>query len=272
MRLEWKYPEFVCVVHDIDLSQSLDPANVDTLRNAFLKGKVLILPQQKISPDQYIAFCQHFGKIWRTDNEMKLEAHFQFEEFPELVRVSNQKGVLGPMELEYHADGSHHPTQSYPARGLFAWRLPDQCDGSTTWLDMTTAYEALPADMKLTIEHLKARHIPRYSTGWEAQEVFHPLVRVHPITKKRSLSVDAYFTRYIQDWPEEKSQELLNSLLQFAKTNAPSYTHTWSQYDIVIFDNNNTLHRRNRVLGHEERLLLRTTMDLYNYTENLASS
>lgn len=270
MKFDKKRGDFVCIVQDIDLRQPQKTAVVAALRAALLESKVLVFPQQKISPAQYIAFCRHFGKIWRTDDEMKLEAHFQFEEFPELVRVSNKNGVLGPMELEYHADGSHHPVKSYPARGLFAWELPDHCDGSTTWLDMTAAYVNLPSDMKLKIENLKARHIPRYSTGWESAEVYHPLVRVHPVTGTRSLSVDAYFTRYIQGLPDEESQQLLNTLLQFAKDQAPTYTHIWSQYDIVIFDNNNTLHRRNRIRGEQERLLLRTTMDLHQ--DNFALS
>jgi len=262
MKIQRIFPDFVSLVHDLDLSRALPDQDVARLRTEFLQCKVLILPSQEISPRQYIAFCGYFGKVWRTDDEMKLEAHFQFQDYPELVKVSNHHGVLGPMELEYHADGSHHPSKSYPTRGLFAWSIPKSCAGSTTWLDMTQAYALLPETWRQRIANLKARHIPRYSTGWEGEEVFHPLVRVHPISGIPSLSVDTYFTRYIEGLAPAEGQELLAELLTFAKTHARSYTHSWSRHDIVVFDNNNTVHRRDRVLGAEERLLLRTTLDL----------
>lgn len=262
MRIERVHPNFVSIVSGANFDLMMSGENLKALQQELLDTKVLIISRLEISPQKFISLCQIFGKIWRTDNEMKLEAHYQFEDFPELVKVSNHHGVLGPMELEYHSDGSHHPTKPYPLRALYGWKIPENCAGATTWIDMEEAYQKLPDNLKDKISNLKARHVPRYNTGWEHEVVYHPLTRVHPLTGRKSLSVDAYFTRSLLGLNEKEGADFLKELLDLAKLNAPAYKHVWSKHDVVIFDNNNTLHKRERILGEEERLLLRATLDM----------
>ncbi|MGE0632407.1 MAG: TauD/TfdA dioxygenase family protein [Pseudobdellovibrionaceae bacterium] len=267
MKINPLHPKFGAEIRGLDLAQPLHHETSNELRAALLNSKVLIFRGQLVSPEKYIQFCSAIGKIWTTEDEMKLEKHFQYETHKELVRVSNKFGVLGKIELLYHADGSHHPSKPYPIRCLYAQSIPKGCGGATTWADMEIAYETLSKGIKDRIENLRARHVPRYSTGWENEVVLHPLVRVHPVSGRKSLSVDQYFTRFIEGLSEKDSSELLTDLIEHSISQGNLYTHEWKPGDLVIFDNNNTVHRRDVITSKDERLLLRITMD-YDYVNS----
>lgn len=257
-----RHPKFVAEIQGLDLKKDLSAGEQTQLRQLVLDHKVLLFRGQELSPTEYIRFCAQVGRIWTTQSEMALEKKFQFEEYPELVRVSSHFGVLGPMELLYHADGSHHPTQPYPLRALYGEKVPANRGGETTWADMEVAYEALTPSQQEEWRGVRALHVPRYATGWENEAVYHPLIRVHPVSKRKSLSVDQYFTRSLEGWEDvEASKVEIDRLLHWAVNLQNTYTHVWQPFDLVIFDNNNTVHRRTRIDPEEERLLLRITMD-----------
>jgi len=50
-------------IRGVELSQPLDTATVDFIRNAFLEHIVLVIRGQSLSPAAQIGFTQHFGAV-----------------------------------------------------------------------------------------------------------------------------------------------------------------------------------------------------------------
>jgi taurine dioxygenase len=73
--------------------------------------------------------------------------------------------------------------------------------------------------------------------------VTHPVFLRHPITGKKALYVNPGFTVRLNDVPERDSEEILAFL--FAHLMKPDYRHlyTWTEGDVLIWDNLRTMHR-----------------------------
>ena len=56
-------PEFVAEVGDVDLSKPLAPDDISAIKQAFWKYAVLVFPDQAITPEQHLAFSEHFGPV-----------------------------------------------------------------------------------------------------------------------------------------------------------------------------------------------------------------
>ncbi|MFA5489574.1 MAG: TauD/TfdA family dioxygenase [Candidimonas sp.] len=236
----------------------IDNIDVD-LRSLLLEYKVVIVRGVKLTEQEYINFC-HIGHIWTTDDEMKMEQKYQIGQYKELVAISNHHGALGSMELLWHADGSHHPTKPYPIRCLYGAKIPSNTS-ATTFADMGLGLSRLSVEWKQKIETLKAIHRPTYNVGWNDIKVVRPFIRNHPVTNEQSLSLDNHFTVEIDGMDPIMGKIIIDDLVKMATSCDNTITHQWEPNDIVIFDNNNTVHRRERITHDEERLLWRITMD-----------
>ena len=91
----------------------------------------------------------------------------------------------------------------------------------------------------------------------------HPLVRVHPVTKKRAL----YLGRR-RDWPSnyiiglsnEESEALLDKLWAHATQPKYAWGHKWRVGDLVLWDNRCCMHYRSEVDAAQPRVLYRTVV------------
>jgi hypothetical protein len=73
-------------------------------------------------------------------------------------------------------------------------------------------------------------------------EVEHPLVLTHPVTGARSLLLGSMVIPCITGLSETVSRALLDDLLEHTTSEPYSYSHRWSQGDLVVWDNLATLH------------------------------
>jgi taurine dioxygenase len=71
----------------------------------------------------------------------------------------------------------------------------------------------------------------------------HPLIRVHPETKQRSLFVSQQQTTAIEGLPEEQGQEILERLFALCFQQNFVYSHQWKQGDLTFWDNRCTAHK-----------------------------
>ena len=129
--------------------------------------------------------------------------------------------------------------------------------GDTMFADMYAAYEGLDDEIKVKIDNATALHV--WPPGWvdivmkwqnmdrkEFDHRFpnpeHPVVRTHPQTGRRSLFVNAAFTRQIIGMEKRESDELLTFL--YIQATVPEYQcrFRWRKNSVAFWDNRCTQH------------------------------
>ena len=106
---------------------------------------------------------------------------------------------------------------------ILAARVVPPVGGATEVVSTRAAYEALPTDLKATVDGLTVVHSLSYARDKmdksiltdeqrAAAPVKHPLVQVNPANGKKSLLIGAH-AAFIDGWSEADSRALLDELL-----------------------------------------------------------
>jgi alpha-ketoglutarate-dependent 2,4-dichlorophenoxyacetate dioxygenase len=85
------------------------------------------------------------------------------------------------------------------------------------------------------------------------------LVRTHPVTGRKSLYLSSH-AGTIVGWLMPESRDLLRDLNEHATQRENVYIHRWQQYDLVMWDNRQTMHRVRRFDESQPRDMRRTTV------------
>lgn len=143
--------------------------------------------------------------------------------------------------------------------------------GNTEFANMRLAYDALDPEMKDRCENLICEHSQMFSrakhgfTEFSAEErarfkpVLQRLVRVHPSTGKKSLYLSSH-AGAIVGWPEPGVKAFLKDLVEMATQREFRYAHEWRVGDLVMWDNQQTMHRARPFPHTEPRDVRRTTL------------
>lgn len=196
------------------------------------KHLVLFFPDQHLTPDEHIAFGRLFGRLEGHPN-LSLDA--QRPEFFEL----HASGGQGAIADEWHSDLS---CQAEPA--VFSVLHMKTCPpvgGDTQWANMYKAYDELSKPMQDLCEGLTALH-DAGPHGHPERMAIHPVVRVHPITGRKSLYVNEHFTRRLVELSLEESNTLLAYLTRHATRERFGLRYRWSEGTIAMWDNRCTQH------------------------------
>ena len=268
-------PKVGVEVTDIDVSKLSDAEAFKRLRRAWCDASgVMVLRNQKLTPQQHVAFGRQFGDLYRYDETAI--AKYLLPGYPEIYRVSNKVVDGVPQGRKdagtyWHSDQSGHEIPP-SASILYALEIPP-VGGDTMFADQYQAYDALSDTMKKLLEPLKAMHSLAASANtslmkdmksskpqdWYAN--LHPIVRTHPETGRKALFVNPGFTAEIDGLPRAESQAILNFL--FAHIASPEfvYRHVWQLNDVVIWDNRCVLHYAvSNYAGVGDRLMHRVTI------------
>jgi sulfonate dioxygenase len=140
---------------------------------------------------------------------------------------------------------------------LFILDLPTKdgvvSGGDTLFLSQVEAYERLSPQFQAFLETLSAVH-SGYEQANDAQAAggyvrrapvsnIHPVVRVHPVTGKKSLFVNEQFTRYIVGFKKEESDAILKFLYDHLAKSADLQARVkWEKGTVVVWDNRVTAH------------------------------
>jgi taurine dioxygenase len=260
----------------LDLSKPLSPNDFARIHRAHLDHHVLVFRDQRITPEQHIAFSKRFGPL-----QIHVLHQFALAGHPEVLVVSNivENGKpigLGDAGHFWHSDLSYKEKPSLGSL-LHAQELPN-VGGDTLFANMHLAWEELPAHLRSVVEGRRAEHtyLARYAelqkrSPWrpnlsaeqiaEVKPVVHPIVRTHPETGRKALFVSEHFTTRIVDLPEDESRALLAEL--FAHSVQPQfiYRHRWREHDLVFWDNRSLMHLAAGTPDDERRRLNRTTIE-----------
>ena len=171
--------------------------------------------------------------------------------------------------LLWHSDSSF---RAIPAKySLLSARVVHPTGGNTEFADMRAAYDALDAGTKAQIDNLVSEHSLMYSRGslglldYSAEEraMFRPvrqrLVRTHPVTGRKSIYLSSHAGGMVgMSMPEARI--LLRDLTEHATQPRFVYAHTWRQWDLVMWDNRQMMHRGRRYDQSQPRDMRRTTV------------
>jgi len=256
---------------DVDLAGSLPESTIGEIRRALFQHGVVFFREQKLTPEQHVAFAQRFGEI---NVNRFFKAVDGYPMIAEVRKEPEQKGNIG---------GSWHTDHSYdqaPAMGsiLYAREVPET-GGDTVFASMYAAYDALSDGLKQTLESLQAVHSSRHVFGVEAyagrgdlkgrylnpeaamQDAVHPVVVRHPGSGRKALYVNAAFTVRIAGWTDEESQPLLRYLYQHAARPEFTYRFQWREGSIAFWDNRCTWHYALNDYHGQRRLMHRITVE-----------
>jgi taurine dioxygenase len=260
----------------LDLGDDLDEAAFARVKAGFEKYSVLVFrDQQRLTPQAHIAFSRRFGPL-----EIHVQKRFLLPDNPEVLIVSTETRNGEPIGLAdagryWHSDLSYMPLPSMGSL-LHSRVLPPE-GGDTLFANQHAAYEALPAEFRARLDRLRAEH--SYLARNMAQRaqstlrpdlseeqkksvapVVHPVVRIHPATKRKALFVSEGFTTHVVDMPADESADLLKQLAAHQTQPEFIYRHKWQDGDLVMWDNRAVMHLAAGCPPGMARTMYRTTI------------
>ena len=266
-------PRLGAEVVGVQLARGISDAVFAGIHTAFLRHQVLLFEPQDVPPATQVAFARHFGEV-----QVHVMNQYHAGGFPELYRLSN---------LDEHG----RPTGKHPDRGTLAWHtdgswshvtgqatiiygeVVPKVGGETHFCDMYGAYERLSPAWKERIANLRAVHNLDFSRNrrhgedpmTEAQKherppVDHPIVRTHPETGRRCVYLGDH-AEYIVGMPYDEGRALIEELNTIIVHPDLTYEHSWTQGELLLWDNRCVLHRATAFdMAREGRVVRRCTV------------
>ena len=259
-------------VRGADLTR-LDDAAFAKIRAAWLEHLVLRFRGQRLSDPELLALSRRFGEL-DPPGPNPYGTPF-LAQFPEINVISNVKvegkpiGNLGDGEASWHCDMTYVDAPPRAAL-LHALELPAS-GGDTFWSNMYRAYETLPEALKRRIAGRRAIHDATYNSAGmmrrgmkevsdprEAPGAHHPLVVVHPETRRPALFLGRRRNGYVLGLDLAESEALLDELWTHATRPELTLRQVWQVNDLILWDNRCTLHRRDAFDPAARRVMHRT--------------
>ena len=226
------------------LVSDADEATIETLRSALSEEGVLVLREQAIDDDAFLAFLQRFGPIAFTSGEVPL-AHR-----PELNFVTNE-GRTTPPRSVFHTDTSY--VAEPPAlTALRAVLIPER-GGETVFSNQFDAFDRLDDALRARLAGAEVLH---EVTGVEPKDgetrSWHPLFRRHPVSGRTALFLSTpercTAIRNVEgmsdaDGRGEAGRAWIQQLFAHSTREDALLRHSWQPGDVVMWDDRSTLHK-----------------------------
>ena len=233
-------PTIGAEIFGVDLSRQLSNRQFDEIHQALMENLVIFFRDQKLTVEQHKAFGARFGKLHVHPNAPK-----GFPDHPEILVIKadeNSKRVAGEA---WHSDVS---CDEEPPMGsiLYIHEVPPDGGGDTMFANMYLAYEMLSAPIRKLIDGLAAIHDGekhfrgRYGNddrGKTYPRAEHPIVRTHPVTGKKCLFVNRFFTTRIVGLQKNESDAILEMLYRHVETPEFCMRFHWQSNSVAFWDN-----------------------------------
>jgi taurine dioxygenase len=266
-------------VYGIDLSEPVSDAVFERIAATWNEHLVLRFPGQRIDDHMLMTFSARFGELDRVPiaaaNFDRADSGLAEDVAPWVTVISSvvndgkPVGGLGSYELVWHTDMSYN---ALPPRAslLYALEVPPD-GGDTGFLNMYSAYETLSPELKRAIDGRTCIHDSSRNSAGELRKGFqrtpdvrhtpgavHPLVRLHPLTKRKALFLGRRPGAYIHGLSVEESEQLLDTVWTHATQPRFAWYQKWRAGDLVMWDNRCVMHRRDAFDESLRRLMHRT--------------
>lgn len=264
LKFEPLSPTIGAEVVGLDIPGGVTDAVFSAVRDAFHRHQILLFRDQNLSESQHIEFSRRFGEL-----EIHPARQYLMPGYPEILVLSNERKADGTRVsiadggIDWHSDLSFVAEPSLGSL-LYAIKVPDDpsVHQDTEWASMYHAYESLPESLRLKLDGLQAVHVfdqdsnprlPPADTRFRDKHtsdlksrtppVSHPLVRTHPVTRRKVLYCSIRFTIGIENLPKAEGDALLDELFAHQARLGGGYRHLWRAGDLMLWDNRCTNHR-----------------------------
>jgi alpha-ketoglutarate-dependent taurine dioxygenase len=245
---------------------SASDAEVETLMEHVYQDKIVVLKDQHLSPQEFVALGRRLGQP-----EAYYEPMYHHPEEKEIFVSSNvgdgdgQVGVPKTGKF-WHADYEFMP-KPFAVTLIHPQRVPKRNRG-TYFINMAAAYQKLPESLKRTIEGTYGVHSPRRYIKIRPEDVYrpigeildeieqrtppvrHPTAFAHPFTGETILYLSEGLTVGIEDAQGAPlADELFRLLLKESGQLDTTFQHenihlqTFDEGDLLVWDNRSLVHR-----------------------------
>jgi len=232
----------------------------EEIARAFTDHQALILRDQNLDPERFLAFARRWGEIKLYPYMKGLAAH------PQVLEILKTEADGYAFGNVWHTDGSNY---RIPPRAtmLYAVELPP-AGGDTLVANMYAAYDTLSDGMKALLAGLRGINVgerqlsfaskisgmEKKDPGDEQVTTAHPVVRTHPETGRKALYV-GHRTERFEDMTAAESAPLISYLRQHAVRPEFTCRLVWQPGSLAIWDNRCTQHYAvDDYAGHRRRM------------------
>jgi alpha-ketoglutarate-dependent taurine dioxygenase len=239
-------PRIGAEIDGITLAKPLSNLQVQELSQALAEYQVLFFRDQPLDVESHKAVGRYFGELHIHPNTPGPPGH------PEILPIyadANSKRISGD---DWHSDVSCD--EEPPLGSILYLDTVPPVGGDTLFANQHAAYDALSPKLKAYLEGLTATHsgkhvfrrinalVGRDDGGKVFPETSHPVVRTHPVTKRKALYVNPGFTTHIDGLPGEESRALLAYLFEHSTRPEFQVRFRWRSHSVAFWDNRSVQH------------------------------
>lgn len=265
-------------IRGVDLANTND-AQFEQVKSALYRYKMVYFRDQRLTIEDQEKLTRRFGEFGTDAYTTGIPGHPNVQH---LLKEASTKvdRVFGE---GWHTDSPFLATP--PSVSLLYGKTIPPWGGDTWWSNAEIAYEFLSEGMKKLLTglrvHMTAREairltVRRDQSGKEIvgdmkmvmpheEEMikgnFHPLVRTHPVTGKKSLFVDTIYAQGIQGLNDEEARPLLDYLSRHVIREEFMCRLRWSPGTLVMWDNRICMHKAFNDYDGYKREMFRTIVN-----------
>lgn len=231
----------------VDLMRPMDAELELEIKRAFTENLVIYFHDQKgFTREHHLEFAQRFGKLQKIPHIFSVDGYPDVQIVERLV--DDTRRVIGEA---FHNDSTYMATPPTTVT-MHAVNVPEY-GGDTAFANLYLAYETLSEPMRALLDNMQCAHSAALIFGRDADqksvmmkemdvdegehEVIHPLVCVHPVSKRKYLFFNLVYTRRIVGFSEKESRMFLEFLQQHVGNLAFTGRVRWKNGTVLIWDN-----------------------------------
>ena len=233
-------------ISGVDLAGPLPEETMDEIRRALAENLVVFFRDQRMSPEQHLAFGRRFGELHVHPAAPHVPG------LPELMVIRADANSTRANGEGWHSDVSCD--EEPPMGSILHIRECPPHGGDTLFASMYAAWEALSDRMKAYLEGMRAVHDGEHVyrglfsyKGVADKPVYpraeHPVVRTHPVTGRKCLYVNQGFTSALVGVPRDEGDAVLRYIYQHMENPLFQCRFRWRDNSVAFWDNRCAQHR-----------------------------
>src|SRR5215510_10193780 len=223
-----RHPALGAEIRGVDMTRPIDADTVKQVHEAWMKHLVVVFPDQHVTDQQHVAFTRNFGEpeifhqtslSLRSDRVKEIFLVSNVDEDNKLLKPSDPGQKQLSSSQQWRTDSSYRPT---PSMGSLLHGIEiSRTGGITQFINMYMVYDELPESLKRQVEGRKARHDfsmlsrlvgsppPTEAEKAAMPPVWHPMVRRHPVTGRKSLYISSIYNDVIEGLDDTAGRRLI---------------------------------------------------------------